>query len=170
MAPVDPRVFDALASRSSVPGAVLPRLGSAFASMTVPVVLVLDDVHLLSNRESRAALSVLADHVPEGSRLVLAGRAEPPLRVARLRAEGRILEIGPDDLSFSRAEAGSLLDAAGVRLGRTDVTALDSGCVWGGCLTAVRLDKPARPIKVQCTSAMLRGDGHSERGQPSRRR
>ena len=55
VAPVDPRVFDALASRSSVPGAVLPRLGSAFASMTVPVVLVLDDVHLLSNRESRAA-------------------------------------------------------------------------------------------------------------------
>jgi bis(5'-nucleosyl)-tetraphosphatase (symmetrical) len=53
---------------------------------------------------------------------------------------------------------------------RTDVTALDSGCVWGGCLTAVRLDKPTRPIKVQCTSAMLRGDGHSERGQPSRRR
>jgi len=53
---------------------------------------------------------------------------------------------------------------------RADVTALDSGCVWGGCLTAVRLDKPARPIKVQCTSAMLRGDGHSERGQPSRRR
>jgi bis(5'-nucleosyl)-tetraphosphatase (symmetrical) len=55
-------------------------------------------------------------------------------------------------------------------LRRTDVTALDSGCVWGGCLTAVRLDKPARPIRVQCTSAMLRGDGHSERGQPSRRR
>ena len=43
--------------------------------MTVPVVLVLDDVHLLHNRECRDALSVLADHVPYGSRLVLAGRA-----------------------------------------------------------------------------------------------
>src|SRR5215831_4825712 len=116
VAPVDPRVFAALASpESSVPGAVVPRLGSAFASMTVPVVLVLDDVHLLSNRESRAALSVLADHVPDGSRLVLAGRDEPPLRLG-LRAARRILEVGPGDLSFSRAEAGSLLDAAGVRL------------------------------------------------------
>src|SRR5215467_3766480 len=124
VAPVDPRVFAALASRSSVPGTVVPRLASGFASMTVPVVLVLDDVHLLSNRESRAALSVLADHVPDGSRLVLAGRAGPPLRVARLRAEGRILEIGPGDLSFSRAEAESLLDAAGVRLGGADVAAL----------------------------------------------
>lgn len=53
---------------------------------------------------------------------------------------------------------------------RRDVTALDSGCVWGGCLTAVRLDKPGRAVKVQCSGAMLRGDGHSEQGRPSRRR
>ena len=78
--PVSGRVFDALASPvSSVPGSVVPRLGSAFASMTVPVMLVLDDVHLLHDRQCQAALSVLADHVPKGSRLVLAGRAEPPL-------------------------------------------------------------------------------------------
>ena len=100
-------MFDALASPgSSVPGSVVPRLGSAFSSMTTPVVLVLDDVHVLHNRECRAALSVLADHVPAGSRLVLAGRAEPPLRVARLRAEGRILEIGPADLSLTRERGG----------------------------------------------------------------
>ena len=100
--PIDERVFDALASpASSVPGSVVPRLGSAFSSMTSPVVLVLDDVHVLHNSECRAALSVLADHVPGGSRLVLAGRAEPPLRIARLRAEGKILEIGPDDLSLT---------------------------------------------------------------------
>ena len=34
--------------------------------------------------------SVLADHVPDRSRLVLAARDAPPLRVARFRAEGRI--------------------------------------------------------------------------------
>jgi LuxR family transcriptional regulator, maltose regulon positive regulatory protein len=123
--PLGRGVFDALASSaSSVPGSVVPRLGAAFASMAGPVVLVLDDVHQLSNRECRAALSVLADHVPDGSRLVLSGRDEPPVRVARLRAEGRILEIGPDDLSLTRAEAGSLLGAAGVRLGEDDVSVL----------------------------------------------
>ena len=121
--PLGERVFDALASPgSSVPGSVVPRLGSAFASMTVPVVLALDDVHLLRNTECRAALSVLADHVPGGSRLVLAGRAEPPLRVARLRAEGRILEIGPADLSLTCAEAAALLRGAGLALG-TDAVA-----------------------------------------------
>ena len=116
--PIDGRVFDALASSaSSVPGSVVPRLGSAFASMSTPLVLVLDDVHVLHNRECRSALSVLADHVPAGSRLVLAGRADPPLRIAQLRAEGRILEVGPDDLSLTGAEASSLLQHAGVALG-----------------------------------------------------
>ncbi len=124
--PIDERVFDALASpASSVPGSVVPRLGSAFSSMTSPVVLVLDDVHLLRNSVCRAALSVLADHVPGGSRLALAGRAQPPLRIARLRAEGKITEIGPGDLSLTREEASSLLrDAGRHRLAEDDVTEL----------------------------------------------
>jgi LuxR family maltose regulon positive regulatory protein len=123
--PIGERVFDALASpASSVPGSVVPRLGSAFASMTSPVTLVLDDVHLLHNSECRAALSVLAGHVPSGSRLVLAGRAEPPLRTARLRAEGKLLEIGAGDLSLTVEEAASLLRAAGVQAGDDDVAEL----------------------------------------------
>ena len=123
--PVGEWVLDALASpASSVPGSVVPRLGAALASMTVPVVLVLDDVHLLRNSECRAELSVLADHVPVGSRLVLAGRDEPPVRVARLRAEGRISEIGPADLSLTCEDAASLLRVAEVMLDQDDVAEL----------------------------------------------
>jgi LuxR family transcriptional regulator, maltose regulon positive regulatory protein len=123
--PIDGRVFDALTSTaSSVPGTVVPRLGAAFASMTSPVALVLDDVHALRNAECRSAVSVLADHVPGRSRLALAGRAEPPLRVARLRAEGKLLEIGPRDLSLTEAEASSLLRNAELTLGEAEVAAL----------------------------------------------
>jgi LuxR family transcriptional regulator, maltose regulon positive regulatory protein len=123
--PIDGRVFDALASPgSSVPGSVVPRLGAAFSSMTSPVALVLDDVHALHDSECRAALSVLADHVPAGSRLALPGRAEPPLRVARLRAEGRILEIGPEDLSLTPDEASSLLRNAELTLDADEVADL----------------------------------------------
>src|SRR6185503_2372397 len=123
--PVGERVFEALASRvSSVPGSVVPRLGSAFWSMSTPVMLILDDVHLLRNAESRDALSVLADHVPQGSRLVLAGRDEPPLRIARLRAEGRILEIGPGDLSLNREDATALLRDAGLALAEDEIAEL----------------------------------------------
>jgi LuxR family transcriptional regulator, maltose regulon positive regulatory protein len=123
--PIGQRVFDALASpASSVPGSVVPRLGAAFASMTSPVVLVLDDVHLLHNSECQAALSVLADLVPPGSRLALVGRDAPPLRVARLRAGGRIAEVSAADLALTQGEAAALLRAAEVRLGDDDVAAL----------------------------------------------
>ena len=123
--PVGERVFDALASPgSSVPGSVVPRLGSAFSSMASPVALVLDDVHAVHNSECRAALSVLADHVPGGSRLVFSGRAEPPLRIARLRAEGKILEIGPGDLALTREEASWLLRNVDLTLGEGDVAEL----------------------------------------------
>ena len=123
--PIGDRVFDALASPgSSVPGSVVPRLGSAFSSMTSPVALVLDDVHVLHNPECQSALSVLADHVPRGSQLAVAGRAQPPLRVARLRAEGRILEIGQGDLSLDRHEASMLLSNADIAVGEDDVAEL----------------------------------------------
>jgi LuxR family maltose regulon positive regulatory protein len=102
----------------------MPRLEAAFSAMTSPVVLVLDDVHVLHNRECQAALSALADHVPPGSHLVLAGRAQPPLRLTRLRAEARLTEIGPADLVLSAAEAASLLRAAGVALGEYEVAEL----------------------------------------------
>ena len=58
--PIDQRVFDALTSpASSIHGSVVPRLGSAFSSMTSPVVLVLDDVHVLHNSECRDRKSVV---------------------------------------------------------------------------------------------------------------
>src|SRR5262249_3732890 len=107
---VGPGVFDALASSaSSVPGSVVPRLGSAFAAMTGPVVLIVDDVHLLHNPECRAALSVLADYVPPGSRLALAGRGEPPPRGARGRARGRLPGVRARDLGPAPAEGAPLL-------------------------------------------------------------
>ena len=147
--PVGGRVFDALASpASSVPGSVVPRLGAAFSAMTTPVVLVLDDVHALRNSECRAALSVLADHVPGGSRLALAGRAEPPVRVARLRAEGKILEIGPRDLSLTCEEASALLRAAEVALGAAEVAELHrrtEGWAAGLYLAALSLREGGSP-------------------------
>lgn len=39
---------------------------------------------------------------------------------------------------------------------RPDVTALDTGCVWGNRLTAVRLDRPAPPVRVASSAARRR--------------
>ncbi len=123
--PIGQRVFDALASPgSSVPGSVVSALGFAFSSMTSPLVLVLDDVHLVDDHECWAAVSVLADHIPPGSRLVLAGRDVPLLALARLRTAGRMLEIGPRDLALTHEEASSLLHNASVPVSEGDVAEL----------------------------------------------
>jgi ATP/maltotriose-dependent transcriptional regulator MalT len=79
-------VLGTLASRGvSISQTVLPRLGAALASKALPVVLVLDDVHLLQDQEGLHAVAVLVDHLPAGSQLVVLSRDKPPLP---LRAGG----------------------------------------------------------------------------------
>jgi bis(5'-nucleosyl)-tetraphosphatase (symmetrical) len=51
-------------------------------------------------------------------------------------------------------------------LRRADVTALDTGCVWGNSLTAVRLDRPARPVKVGCVAPTRGRTGRKARRRP----
>jgi LuxR family maltose regulon positive regulatory protein len=105
-------------------GDIVPRLGAALSTRAHPVVVVLDDLHLLHNQECLDAVAVLVDHLPARSQVAIASRDELPLPVGRLRAEGRIAEIGPDDLAMGNQEAGSLLRAADVELAEADVAEL----------------------------------------------
>jgi LuxR family transcriptional regulator, maltose regulon positive regulatory protein len=71
-----------------------------------------------------AALRAKCAFVPDGSQLLLAGRAEPQLGLARLRAERRLAELGRDELTLDQIEAGALLSAAGEDLTAPDVAEL----------------------------------------------
>jgi LuxR family maltose regulon positive regulatory protein len=123
--PIDPAVLGALASRcASITKTVLPRLGAALSSKALPVVVVLDDLQLLHHQEALEALAMLVDHLPPGSQLAVLSRGEPPLPIARWRAEGRLAELGPGDLAMDPAEAGSLLAAARVELSDVEVAEL----------------------------------------------
>jgi LuxR family transcriptional regulator, maltose regulon positive regulatory protein len=122
ISPLDPAVFDALASPGvSVEGTVVPRLGAALATIDEAVVLVLDDLHVLHDRQCLDALAALARHVPAGSQLALSARGDPGLPMGVLRARGLALQIGPDDLRMDAAEAGQVLGAAGVELPRFEL-------------------------------------------------
>ena len=115
--PLDPRVFDALGSPgASIEATVVPRLGAALSAMGQPLVLVLDDLHLLESPAGWDAVTALARHVPEGSQLTLSARGEPALRLGALRAQGLTLEIGQDDLRMTETEAQQLLRTAGADL------------------------------------------------------
>jgi LuxR family maltose regulon positive regulatory protein len=122
---LDPQVLAALQSPGkSMWATAVPRLGSALASSERSLVIVLDDAHRLHSRDAVGAVSALVDHMPAGSMLVLAGRVQPRLRIAALRASGRLVELGVDELSLSGREARVLLASAGVDLANEDVEVL----------------------------------------------
>jgi len=77
---------------------------------------ILDDVHALRSPDALDALRRSLEQVPYGSTVALAARREPRLPLARLRAEGRLLEVGADELALRGREAQSLLRHAGVLL------------------------------------------------------
>jgi LuxR family maltose regulon positive regulatory protein len=103
-------------ARASVRRSAAPRLCAAVAARSEPFVLVLDEVQAIHAPGAVQTLAQLAKHVPPGSSLVLSGRRLPELPFARLRAEGRLFELGATDLAFSRREANLLLRGAGVPL------------------------------------------------------
>ncbi len=121
--PIDPELLQRSRRRGS-PAAAASRVASAMSSMTEPVVLVFDHVELLHNDECLDTIAELALHVPDGSRLAMATRGEPPLPIPRLRAGGEVTEVDVGDLAMDASEARALLEAAGVVLAGTDVDKL----------------------------------------------
>jgi LuxR family maltose regulon positive regulatory protein len=118
----------------------LPRLGAALAAIGKPMVLVLDDVHELRDRDCIDALEPIAKHLPDGAQLVLSGRAEERLPLARLRAAGRLLALGTAELALSDSEAKGLLTEAGVKVSAAEASSLNErteGWVAGLYLAAL---------------------------------
>jgi LuxR family maltose regulon positive regulatory protein len=74
-----------------------------------PLKIVLDDLQELQARRALDSIGYAADRLPPHARLVLLTRADPPLRLPRMRANGRLAEVGDADLSFTRDEARELL-------------------------------------------------------------
>ncbi|MEV0613482.1 LuxR C-terminal-related transcriptional regulator [Nonomuraea sp. NPDC050404] len=97
-------------------GVVLPRLLERLGRVSRPVVLVLDDVHLLTATVGWAQVEALLDGLRPGHQLVLSSRHRPMLPLARLRAGGDLVELGPDELRFSAAQVRALPDVAAVAL------------------------------------------------------
>jgi LuxR family maltose regulon positive regulatory protein len=88
-------------------------------------VLVLDDYHLISSELVHEAVLFLLEHLPPGLRLVLASRSDPPLPLARLRADGQLAELRAAELRFTADEAAALLrEAIGADLPGAAVAAL----------------------------------------------
>jgi LuxR family maltose regulon positive regulatory protein len=88
-----------------------------------PVVLVLDDFHEVADVVHRD-VDQLLHRPPRALRLVIATRADPPLRLSRLRLQDQLTELRQPDLAMTLGETVEMLAAAGVSLGEADVQRL----------------------------------------------
>jgi len=90
------------------------------------VVLVLDDYHVIDSRDVQDGMAFLLDHLPPQIHLVIAGRADPTLPLARLRGRGELVEIRAADLRFTPDEAAAYLnEVMGLVLTAREVAALE---------------------------------------------
>lgn len=108
-----PSVSQLIATKGGSIG-IVPALVDAIESIGVPTTIVLDHVENVASRESHAALAEFSMRVPRGWQLALASRDPLPIPTARLRVEGRIMELGTQELAMSVEEAKALVAAAGV--------------------------------------------------------
>ena len=80
------------------------------ADMPDDLILVLDDYHLIRNRDIHTLLDLLIEHLPPQLHLVLATRSDPPLPVHRWRARGYLNDLRPADLRFTLEETEAFLN------------------------------------------------------------
>ena len=96
------------------PKPLLAALLHELTSRPEPLILILDDYHAIHNHDVHETLRFLIDHLLPPNRgglhLVISGRIEPPLPLARLRVRGQLNEIRPADIRFSLPETTALLN------------------------------------------------------------
>jgi ATP/maltotriose-dependent transcriptional regulator MalT/DNA-binding SARP family transcriptional activator len=116
------------------------------------VVLVVDDVHELDDSPSVALLAALTRHAPRQLHLVLLSQHDVPFPIARLRAQGEVIDVTATDLAFDASETGAVLRSV-----------LGDGAVPDELATEVQRVTSGWPAAVLMAAAALRG-------QPAERR
>ncbi|MFC2029201.1 LuxR C-terminal-related transcriptional regulator [Chloroflexota bacterium] len=128
--------------------AILTSLVNELTTDARPLVLVLDDYHVIEAKGIDGAMAFLLEHQPPNLHLVVAGRADPFLPLSRLRARGQMTELRTEDLRFSPQEAAIFLNnVMGLGLSGADLAALESrteGWITGLHLAALSMQDRKR--------------------------
>jgi LuxR family maltose regulon positive regulatory protein len=139
---------------------VVPALVNRLAELPGPLLLVVDDYHLVDDDRIHRGVERLVDLRPSQVTLVLATRIDPPFRIGRLRVRGRVAEVRADDLRFATDEAVGLLGDVGRAL---DPDLLDQLCGrtegWAAGLVLAGLSLRSADDPVSFVAA-FRGDDH----------
>lgn len=86
------------------PQGVLTELLNEISEATAPLVLVIDDYHVIHNRVVHEALGSIFEHITPQLRVILSSRHSPPFPLAKLRVRDHLREFSAEDLRFRRDE------------------------------------------------------------------
>ncbi|MDQ7075314.1 MAG: AAA family ATPase [Gammaproteobacteria bacterium] len=87
--------------------ALLPALINQLAQRGEPLVLVLDDYHLIDNANIQRTMQRFIEHLPSHIYLLITSRTEVALPLSRLRVSQQLTEIHEHQLRFSAIETAS---------------------------------------------------------------
>lgn len=109
---------------------------AAASTLTQPVVVVLDDLHVITDPAIHDELGLLGDGLPPQMRLLITSRSDPHLPVGRWQVRSRMTEVRGSALEFTAAEALALVRECGEnRLTPSEVEELRIGTAgWVGAL------------------------------------
>ena len=113
-----------LAADGVVSADVIASIANDAAGLPAGSAIIVDDFHYAA-AAAGPGMTDLVERWPAGTaQLVLAGRADPPLRLHRLRMAGELCELRDRDLCFSLAECRDLLARFGVEVAAGDLALL----------------------------------------------
>lgn len=153
--PIDEALRAAIAApRQRILATAVPRLASELHRWGHSAVLILDDSHRLVDRTALDALAALLDHLPSSLRVAIAGRSEPDLQLARLRAAGDLVDLDTRLLSLDEQETAQVVAAEGYPLTPEEIRTLavrTEGWVAGLHLAALALARGEPQAQVMST-------------------
>ncbi|MEO7665891.1 MAG: hypothetical protein ABIU97_02530, partial [Dehalococcoidia bacterium] len=110
----------AIAPNASPP-AVVEGLVQACGSVTIPFVVVLDDVqHVADAADVLKTVEGLMTRIPDSCRIVLSGSLIPLPKIAEMTVRQQVRRLGPRDLAFTTDEVVQLYRGLGTELSLDD--------------------------------------------------
>ena len=96
---------------------VVPLVANELADCRSGVHLFLYDLHLVEDTGALRSIHTFINGFPIGMRVTVSSRTTAPLPLAKLRAEGQVIEFTQSDLALSDEESADVLREFGIELG-----------------------------------------------------
>ena len=106
---------------------IISALVNRLADSPTPIVLVLDDLHVVTEPSVYTTLDYFLERLPPQITVAVGTRYDPPLALTRLRARRELVELRLHDLRFTADEVSALLNQQhGFQLSAAELATLHS--------------------------------------------